>query len=288
MSRFFKYWTPLTLCCVLLLTASSCKRARLNRETTSTEDYIRIQYAWNDIIRQAQGGLEIALADSNIAWNRCATITKDSINTVFPFNFTMDFGLTNCIDSDGRQRRGRLICEISDEWNKEGATLSITSEGYHLSNFSLEGDAEITYDGINAASKPSFSVVISDASISSDGKPTITWESTQGRVMEEGFETVGFTINPEDSTFLGSSAQLDDVYIYDESASGINADGRSYTLETVEPVRYELECRYVVSGRVELVPEALKKRDVYFGNGNCDDEVLVTIDDEEYAVEIQD
>lgn len=272
---------------MLAMTVTSCKKAKLNREITTSQDLARTQYIWNDILRQAAGAIEIGVVDTNLKWNRCASILRDTLGNPFPISFTLNFGLSNCIDSDGRRRKGRLICELDQDWQERGATVKVSSDGYHINNHEISGSAILTNLGNNDSGFPFFESVISNVVITSDARPSTTWEALQSIVHIEGAETRFFTFDSASNGIYGSSAQLDDVFMISEISSGINSDGRSYSAESTDDLRLDLNCRYITGGIIDLEPEFLTPRIIEYGNGNCDDQGLISIGDKEYTLDIE-
>jgi len=79
---------------------------------------------------------------------------------------------------------------------------------------------------------------------------------------------------------------LDDAYSITGDGSGINRNGRNFTVTITKALRAEF-CGWnpeITAGTVELQPEDLKKRVVDFGSGDCDRTYSVTIGKREYEV----
>ena len=77
---------------------------------------------------------------------------------------------------------------------------------------------------------------------------------------------------------------MDDVYEITGNGSGVNRNGISYTTTITQALRAKLNCAWLVSGSITLQPQDYEARYIDFGNGACDDDFTVRVNDEIYQL----
>jgi hypothetical protein len=76
----------------------------------------------------------------------------------------------------------------------------------------------------------------------------------------------------------------DDVYEINGSGSGINRNGVAYTSTITYPLRAQVGCNWIVSGRITVEPEGYATRYINFGLGECDSGFTVTVNGNVYQL----
>lgn len=269
-------------CFILLGSVSSCKKRKLNRSTTTSQDNAIAEMAFNDVFKVTEDaikeeGLEKSSGGLSSMYNSCATVTLTPGigDTTFPKTLTIDFGTSNCTDAYGVSRRGKIIATTTGLYRDAGTVITITTQNYYVNDYKVEGTKTVTNNGQNSAGHTYFTINISNALITfPNGTDEVSYESTRIREWVIGENTNWFTD--------GLSGILDDEYDITGTASGINRDGRNYTMTITSPLRVAIICRYVKQGTVEIQPEDLYLRTVDFGNGACDSEATVEINGNVY------
>jgi hypothetical protein len=79
----------------------------------------------------------------------------------------------------------------------------------------------------------------------------------------------------------------DDVYLIDGSADGIRPSGITWEREIVNALRKEMNCRWIVSGTVEITPEDRPTRILDYGDGTCDNIATVIINGVTYTITLR-
>lgn len=273
---------------------TSCKKSRLNKETTTDEDNSLAESSFDDIDKTAsevavkEEGVKSKLApgsspDYSFGAN-CANIThKDAngnilyVNGVkydttltdsalfiapFPRTITIDFG-TGCSGNDGRTRKGKIMVSLSAKFWAVGAVITHTLDNYYVNDHHVEGTRTVTHSSTDV-----WQVVVSGARITDPDGKTVTWESTRTRTRIAGGSTPIELLNI-----------FDDVYSITGTASGTNREGRNFTVNITTALQLQA-CSYIAEitkGVIEIQPEDLKVRTVDFGDGSCDNEGTVTV-----------
>ncbi|MBL4652486.1 MAG: hypothetical protein JKY53_06415 [Flavobacteriales bacterium] len=286
-----------------MVTLTSCKKKKLNKQTTSSEDNSTAESAFDDIFNVTDK-FDDTESDNNsyktVFWPNdttyahtlysCLTITKEFIDsTTFERIITFDFGTTDCTTGDGRKRTGKVIAHRTGKYRETGSTTVITTDNYTVDGYAVNGTRTVTNTGKNSDNKQQYKVVASGDIATPDGE-TITWNSTRIRTWVEGADTWFFgTLNADgtiDSLYwYGVDGIYDDVWEITGSADGINTDGRAFDVDITTALRVQWCKPYieVTKGVVEIQPEDLKLRTVDFGDGTCDNEATAAIGSKSYT-----
>jgi len=254
---------------VILLSACHTEYHDLNSGIFAPVDNGRVERAFSDVqnIVEDEAGDHPELR----AHGGCIdTVLIDTNST--PWVMTIDFGNANCLCTDGRERRGKIIATFSGPYREVGTVYSITTQNYYVDDWKLVGLKTVTNEGLNIDGNLWFSIEIEDvALIHPEGDYTLTWESSRTREWIEG---------------EGTLSPWDDVYLIDGTANGVDRTDNPYSVAVTDPLRVEIGCPWVVSGSLEIHPQDLPTRYVDYGNGNCDSQINVTIEGETYQVNI--
>lgn len=190
----------------------------------------------------------------------CATITHDENST--PKVLTIDFGNTNCLCIDGKNRRGQIIVTYIGVYNEAGSEHTITFNDYYVNDNKVLGTKVVTNNGLDLNNKLNYSVEVDGKLIKANSIDTIKWLSSRVRTWEEGSSTLNF---------------LDDVYSITGNSSGINSAGISFTANITSPLIVDLSCHWITSGVIELTPLGKLKRVLDYGTSDCDANATVSI-----------
>lgn len=191
----------------------------------------------------------------------CATISHDSTST--PKTITIDFGSSNCLCNDGKNRRGQINVSYTGKYKDSLSVHSISFTDYYVNDNLVLGTKTVTNNGRNADGYLNYSIDVDGKLVKANTTDTIEWVSNRNRVWLEG-----------ESTLLN---WLDDVYSIYGTASGVNSAGVSYTAVITTPLRRALSCYYFDSGVLEITPAGKVKRVIDFGDGTCDASATVSI-----------
>ncbi|MBL4625557.1 MAG: hypothetical protein JKY42_10530 [Flavobacteriales bacterium] len=293
---------------VLLIGVTSCKKNKLNKQTTSSEDNSAAENMFDDIFNMTDkfDDTESDIDGSNKTsfWPKdttythtvysCLEITKQFIDSVtFERTITFNFGTTGCTTGDGRVRTGKIIAHRIGRYRDAASTTVITTDDYTVDDYTVDGTKTVTNLGENSANQQQYSVVVSGDIITPTGE-TITWNSTRTRTWIEGANTWFFGTLNDDGTLdslyrYGVEGIYDDVWEVTGSGGGINREGRAFDVDITTALRVQWCAPYVevTEGVIEVQPEDLKLRTVDFGDGICDNEATATIGNNSYTFEMR-
>ena len=147
---------------------------------------------------------------------------------------TIDFGPTNCLCRDGRQRRGQIVVVFTGANLRRHSGAVVTRVNYFVNDNQHTGTRVFTDQG-----QGSFALRVQNASI-------ITPEGTHSWTSHREYtRTAGF----------GTPQLADDVYAITGTAEGTNRKGVSYTATIDQPLRKVLSpgcARHFVAGTVNI------------------------------------
>ena len=251
---------------------SECQKAKLNKETVSAEDNATAENLFTDIFKiiddMAKNEPGIGKTGSS-ANGSCAivTLTPPLPDSTFPKTVLIDFGSSNCTGTDGRERRGKIIAVFSGRYYVAGTVITISTDDFYVDDNKIDGIKIITNNGRNSAGNLSFTIKVDDGMIITSSGDTILWETTRTAEWVAGESTT-----PPPITYI-----CDDVYEITGYASGVNRNGREFTMNITQALVKKICCKWIVSGTVEITPKDLNKRTIDFGDGDCDNKATVMI-----------
>ncbi len=220
----------------------------------------------------AAGNLTSFLSTDNNSDERgilssCATITKDTVSN--PHTITVDFGNTNCLCSDGRNRRGIINIAYTGHYKDSASYHTITFTNYFVDDNQVTGTKTVTNNGHDNSGYLTFTISVNGSIIKANGGGTISWTSNRTRKMIQG-----------ETTDIWS----DDIYLITGTASGTSAAGNSFTATITSALKVKLDCHHIVSGVLDLTPSGKPTRTINWGNGDCDNQATVTINGHVYNI----
>ena len=269
---------------------TACKKkdttpAVVDSDTSGAAENALSEGTFNDVSnisdQAAAGNLSSYLAVNNGSGSEqrgllsvCATVTRDT--TVVPHTITVNFGTTPCLCADGRFRSGIITISYSGHYYDIGATIAITFTNYKVNGNLVNGTHSIVNNGPNINGHPVYTIDVNGTIVKANNGGTITWMSHRVREWTAGYTT---------TTGLGHF--LDDVYSITGSSSGSNSNGSSYSATILSPLMVHLNCFWIESGVLQLVPSGKPTRTIDFGpDGTCDNHATVTINGTVYNINI--
>lgn len=262
---------PLLAMTLTVLTFSACNRTETDREITSAADNALADTYYNDmyaVVTSAAADNDFAGLTGDVSNNKetssdCPAVSFSAPLGTFPNTMTIDFG-TGCTGYYGIERSGKINATFTAAYKDSDCVITIVPEDYTVQGAGVEGVKTITNLGINTAGNMHFSVVVTDAKITLTGGQTIQWNSTRDREWLEGISTA--LLN-------------DDVYLITGGAEGINRDELPFTMTITSAIRKEMDCRWILSGIVNITPEGIETRTINYGSGTCDNTAILTVGD---------
>ncbi len=261
----------------IIFTACRKDKDEKDSDTASAADNALAEGTYNDVNTIADqastGSLTSFMPTSNGGseergiMSTCATITNDTVSV--PHILTINFGSSNCMCGDGRNRRGIINVSYSGHYRDSASTHTISFTNYFVNDNQVLGTKTVVNNGHNAAHHLTFSITVNGQIIKANGGGTITWTSNRTREWIAGESTPTWS---------------DDVYLITGSASGTNAAGNTITLNITKALRKEIGCHHIVSGTVSITPSGKATRVLDYGTGTCDDQATVTINGNTYVI----
>lgn len=197
---------------------------------------------------------------ASVVLSACASITHDTLTS--PKRITVNFGTANCLCTDGKMRRGKVIVSYTGFYKAPGSVITITFENYFVNDNQVTGTKTITNNGRNAANRLNWTIQVNGSVIKTNNGGTITWVSTRNREMIAGD---------------GTPVWADDTYLITGNGTLTSSQGQSCTFNITTALRKEVGCKNMVSGVVDITPSGRLTRTLNFGTGACDNQATVTI-----------
>jgi len=263
------------------LTLTSCKKEEEDSDTSAASDNALAESTFQDATNIADEAGSGSLnnyrlgEDEGSLLSTCATVTRDSANHSDPDTITVDFGATNCMCADGRNRRGKIIITYTGTYRSPGSSWTIGFDNYFVNDNQVTGTKTVTNNGPNTAGHLVYAINVNGSIILANNGGTISWTSTRQREWTAGESTPQWN---------------DDMYSITGSANGTNANGNTFTVQITSPLirNMALGCRrHFVQGTFELTPQNKPTRTVDFGSGACDDLATVTINNNTYTIHLR-
>ncbi len=186
----------------------------------------------------------------------CGTVTHA------PGTFTIDFGTTNCMCNDGRNRRGKVIITFTGAYADSGSTHTITFDNYYQNDNKVTGTKTVTNMGHNSAGQPYFNITIAGSVTKVDGT-VLTTNWTRVRTWTAGYNTpINWT---------------DDVYSITGAGTLVRPSGTvNISIPTTSPLIVSLDCKWIEAGSIiYTLPGGLTRTLNYGETPVCDNQASV-------------
>ncbi|MBX3100952.1 MAG: hypothetical protein KF690_00430 [Bacteroidetes bacterium] len=166
---------------------------------------------------------------------------------------SINFGTSGILCNDGRTRKGWVYVDWTGDYSATGTVITTTTKDYYVNNHWHKIRRVVTNEGENDQDQETFTVAEWDTITLADNSGTIFWQSNRTRTWTEGKST------PLDI--------YDDVYTVTGTANGLTRAGRTYSMVTITPLTIKLNCRYIFSGILDVMPQDAETIRVDYGNG---------------------
>ena len=196
-------------------------------------------------------------------------ITIDTADTGYPVTITIDYGDSTLL-KNGRVITGLVTIEISAARDTDGATRTITYSNCVIDSVSVDGMASEVFNGDNETAR------------------TITSNSTITFVLPDG-TVIDRTGNHVRNWVAGLATPLehdDDVIETTGTTQASTSTGNVWAREILEPLVRMGDCRHHVSGIVQFSQNGTVLATLNYGNGECDDLAVLTVDGEDVEIEL--
>ena len=216
-------------------------------------------------------------------FSNCATITRvPAFGTVLTpgtqVTKTVDFGTTDCTLNNGNVVRGKIIITFVFQPNATSHTVTYTFDNFYHNNIKFAGTKTFTRSMTTqtATAAPHPIVVMElDMTITMPNGDVYTRVGSRTRELVEGFSTDTF---------------LDNIYRITGSWTTTNQNGNQHTATITEPLMAKMSCIAVnkpilAKGIITFVRNNITST-LNYGNGECDNLAVFTINGNSYTIVI--
>jgi hypothetical protein len=254
---------------ILMTIFSSCEKTE-EESTLASENHLLAEQIFNDVGRIVEEGFL-----SNGINKSCASYQLTDADTSDVDTLTIDFGTNNCLHN-GKLRRGKMFITYTNKYRDSLAIMTTTFDKYYINNNLVEGERVTTNQGRNSQGNMWFKIKVNNARIKTTNNGTINWNATQSREWVSG-NTTYFDIT-------------DDQYRITGSANGNAVNNNSFTAEITEALNIDLGCLascVIKSGKTKITPNGYADRIINYGDGLCDCNFNITIDEDTYPIVVE-
>jgi len=249
----------------LLSVFTGCRKDKTESELAEfglIKDNSLAESSYDDALTMTDGALSGVqnFKSAGIILSSCATVTIDVI--MDPHLLIIDFGTTNCLCNDQKERRGKILVSFTGAYRDSGTVINISFDDYFVNDNKVLGTKTVTNKGTNIDGNLWYSILVNGSIVKAETGDTITWQSARTRTWIEG---------------EGTTVWSDDVYLISGSANGESSSGEEYQVLITNNLRREIGCHHFVSGELLITRTNKPDINVDFGNGDCDDQVTITI-----------
>ncbi|THU30392.1 hypothetical protein FAM09_30005 [Niastella caeni] len=263
-----------TALCLITFSFIACKKdSKADSDTVPAQDNSLAESNYNDVNTMvdasANAGTSFSFRQAtndntarieNIMGN-CGSVTIDTTST--NRTIVINFGTSNCLCLDGRNRRGKIMATWTGKYRDQGTVVNITFDNYFVNDNQIKGTHKTTNMGLNASNNLVYKIEVDGSIVKANNGGTITWVSTRQREWLAG-----------SSTPLNI---LDDTYSITGNASGTIASGEAYTINITQALVRKMSCYWFESGKVDVTPAGRLTRSLDYGSSGCDNKATVTI-----------
>ncbi len=248
------------LLAIAISTMAACNKTDKNAEDTNDTGYASDQTLSEKLFDDVQVLSDLAAGytgTGSLKTTACGAITK------VPNVITIDFGTTNCLCSDGRNRRGKIIINYTGNYADSNSTRNITFDNYYQNDNKVEGTKTVTNMGRNSLGQPYFNVSVAGTITKPDGT-VITPNWGRVRTWTSGYNT--------------PTIWTDDEYKIIGSGTIIRSSGVvNVAIADSLPLVVATNCQWVKSGSIVYTLSGGRTRTLNYGNTPaCDNQATLT------------
>jgi hypothetical protein len=186
------------------------------------------------------------------------------IDNASPKQLITNYG-SGVVGSDGKTRSGKVVVSyLNDELYTIGNKIEAKFENFKINDNMTAGTMSIHNVGFDVNKHLAFKVTTTATQQSANGKVSI--KSTNKVSITEGFDT---------------PRTLDDVIQFDGKMTGVLTSGEKFEISYPTPLvrKRSVDCNQTyISGIAQINVESQSTRIIDYGNGNCDNLAVETVD----------
>jgi hypothetical protein len=257
--------SSLVLCTfIMFFFLGACKKADVDITESLGNDNGLAEQSFNDVSQMNDEAYEGSLNSfktgevSDIMGGLCDTVIVDTIARII----TIDFGSSNCMCADGKNRRGKVIINYTGRYKDAGSVHTITFDNYYVNDNKIEGTKTVTNMGMNTDGNYYYTISVTGNIIKADGSGTISWVSNRVRTWLNGYST---------------PTRADDKYSITGDASGTTAGGDAFTATISSALTIDMSCVHkITAGSIIFSKIGGIDRSINFGTGTCDNTFTIS------------
>lgn len=240
----------------------------------SVDDHNEAQKEFDDVFSTSELAMKDFDNDMGKGANQVLSDTTCailSIDTSYSVNgakgrITIDFGSTNCVGVDGRNRRGKIFVDYTGKYRTIGTKITTTFDNYYVNDVKVEGSKVVETE-----TREIYNVTVTGGKLTFTDNTIITWQSDATRTWTEGNST----------DFADIWNIWNDVHVLNGTASGVGRFGQSFDVD-IDNITLKLACWLEgvfapVEGKIKVKPENFDDIVLDYGDGACDKKGTVTV-----------
>lgn len=201
----------------------------------------------------------------------CPNVSIDKTEeTQYPVTITLDYGEGTEL-KNGRTLSGVIVIVISAPRETDGASRTVTFQGYSVDSVTVNGTINETFTGDGTTSR-----VRTNSS-------NLTFTLADGTTVERKETRTNEWLTGLDTPLDHS----DDTVQITGKVEASNSAGQSYTKEITKPLIKTGECRHPVSGEVTVIQNGTVLFVLDYGDGTCDNKAILTAQDETIEIDLK-
>ncbi len=267
----------------LTLTLTACKRNKTDNTTSTTPaltnsddnggyatDAAKLEESSNDALSIADAAAATGGANLRTS-SGYPVVTNDT--SVSPRQLTIDFGPTNHLCLDGKNRRGKILVSYTGKYKDAGSIHTITFSNYYVNDIQRTGSKTVENKGMNTSGQYYYTVTVNDSLILATDS-VISWTGNRTRTWLAGYST---------------STRSDDEYQIDGTTTVKRANGRTFTMTITTPLHVAVTCPYIESGVMTISSSSFSggSRTLDYGTGGCDNSATLTVGTHTYTITLR-
>jgi len=268
-----------------MLTLTACKKSKTDNTTTTTpaltntddnggyaSDAAKLEANNNDVISIAD--LAQASGSANLRTTGAYPVVTNDTGS---HKITIDFGPTNHLCIDGKNRRGKINVSYSGKYKDSGSVHTITFDSYFVEDIQRTGSKTVTNKGTNSSGQVWYTVTVNDSMIFASDS-IISWAGNRTRTWTAGYSTA---VRSDDAYEIGGVTVL----------TRANGHTFTHTISSSAPLKVEWSCNYIESGIVTVSSSTFtggdRTIDYGYGTGGCDNQAQLTVGKHTYVITLR-
>ncbi len=166
-----------------------------------------------------------------------------------------------------RVKNGLVIIRTCGRYNAPEFERTVT-----FNNFTINGNLIEGTKVIRKTAEHEYQTTLTNGKITFTDGTTYTRNVERTRTWVNGYDTPLYI--------------WDDVYTLEGSATGVNRIGETYTHQITSALMFKLNCRWIVGGTMKFTVGD-RQAELDYGNGECDNIAIVTVNGKSYEVKLR-